>query len=89
MFLPFVNGTNFEARNVPLAGGANTITAIVEDLTGMTNAASITVTGITNADGSLNDPVQLLATPVAGFAPLVGRISNHQQRAGNHAAGTL
>ncbi len=66
----FVNGANFEARNVPLAGGANNITAVLEDLTGTTNAASIIVTGITNADGSLNDPVQLQATPVAGFAPL-------------------
>jgi hypothetical protein len=39
-------------------------------LLAMTNAVAITVTGITNADGSLNDPVQLEATPVAGFAPL-------------------
>ena len=68
--LAFVNGTNFEALNVPLDGGANVITALIEDLTGTTNAASITVTGITNADGSLNDPVQLQATPIAGFASL-------------------
>jgi hypothetical protein len=32
----------------------------------MTNAISITVTGITNADGSMNNPVQLQATPIAG-----------------------
>ena len=68
--LAFVNGANFEALNVPLDAGVNTITAIVEDLTGMTNAVSITVTGTTNADGSMNNPVQLQATPVAGFAPL-------------------
>ena len=68
--LAFVNGTNFEALIVPLAAGTNIITAVIEDLTGMTNAASITVTGITNADGSMNNPVQLQATPVAGFAPL-------------------
>ncbi len=68
--LAFVSGTNFEARNVSLDAGANTITAIIEDLTGMTNAASINVTGITNADGTLNSPVQLQAIPVAGFAPL-------------------
>ena len=68
--LAFVNGTNFEARNVPLTGGANILTAIIEDLTGMTNAVSITVIGITNSDGSMNNPVQLLTTPVAGFAPL-------------------
>jgi hypothetical protein len=68
--LAFVNGANFEALNVPLDAGANTITAIIEDLTGMTNAASVTVTGTTNADGSMNNPVQLQATPIAGFAPL-------------------
>ncbi len=68
--LAFVNGTNFEARNVPLAAGPNTITAVIEDLTGTTNAASITVIGTTNSDGSMNSPVQLQATPVAGFAPL-------------------
>ena len=66
----FVNGTNFEALNVTLAGGANTITAVIEDLTGVTNAFSINVTGLTNSDGSMNSPVQLQATPVAGFAPL-------------------
>jgi hypothetical protein len=81
----FVNGTSFEARNVPLAGGANILTAIVEDLTGMTNAASITVTGDTNPDGSLNDPVQLVATPVAGFAPLTVTF----QITNNAAPGTL
>jgi hypothetical protein len=53
--------THFEALNVPLIGGTNVITAVIEDLTGMTNAVSITVTGITNADGSMNNPVQLQA----------------------------
>jgi len=42
----------------------------LEGLTGTTNAASISMTGTTNLDGSLNDPVQLCATPVAGFEPL-------------------
>jgi hypothetical protein len=68
--LAFVNGTNFEAVNVPLAGGSNTITAVIEDLTGATNTASINVTGLTNSDGSMNEPVLLQASPVAGFAPL-------------------
>jgi hypothetical protein len=68
--LAFVNGTNFEALNVPLDAGANIITAIVEDLTGDTNVSSINVIGMTNLDGSMNNPVQLQATPVAGFAPL-------------------
>ena len=68
--LAFVNGTNFEALNVPLAAGPNIISAVIEDLTDETNTASITITGLTNADGSMNEPVQLQATPVAGFAPL-------------------
>jgi sugar lactone lactonase YvrE len=68
--LAFVNGANFEALNVPLDAGTNTITAIIEDLTGDTNTSSITIIGTTNADGSLNAPVQFQATPVAGFAPL-------------------
>jgi hypothetical protein len=66
----FVNGTNFEALNVPLGAGTNIITATVEDLNGSTNTSSINVIGITNSDGSMNDPVQFQATPVAGFAPL-------------------
>lgn len=80
--LAYVNGTNFEVRNVPLDAGTNIITAVVEDLTGMTNAASITVTATTNVDGSLNDPVQLSATPVAGFAPLSVTFSNQANALG-------
>jgi hypothetical protein len=68
--LAFVNGTNFEAVNVPLIAGTNTITAVIEDLTGDTNTSSINIIGFTNSDGSMNDPVDLQATPVAGFAPL-------------------
>jgi len=34
--LAFVNGNNFDALNVPLAPGGNTITAIAEDLAGNT-----------------------------------------------------
>ena len=66
----FVNGTNFEAVNVPLAPGSNGITAVIENLTGITNAFSINVVGVTNSDGSMSSPVQLQAAPVAGFAPL-------------------
>jgi len=72
----FVNGTNFEAVNVPLTGGPNTITAVIEDLNGDTNSASINITGTTNSDGSMNNPVQLSAAPVAGFAPLAVTFSN-------------
>jgi len=68
--LAFVNGTNFEALNVPLNAGTNIITAIIEDLNGSTNISSINIPTTTNVDSSLNNPVQLQATPVAGFAPL-------------------
>jgi DNA-binding beta-propeller fold protein YncE len=69
--LAFVSGTNYEALNVPLAGGTNMISAVVEDLTGATNMSSIVIIGVTNSDGSMNDPVDLQATPIAGFAPLL------------------
>ena len=65
-----MNGTNFEALNVPLLGGTNIITAVIQDLTENTNYVSINIVGLTNADGSLNNPVELQATPTAGFAPL-------------------
>lgn len=69
--LAFVKGTNFEALNVPVDGGTNFIIATVENLTGVTNADAILVNGVTNLNGSLNNPVTLAATPVAGFAPLM------------------
>lgn len=66
----FIHGTNFNALNVPLDTGTNLLTAIVENQAGVTNTAFIGIFTTTNADGSLNNPVQLQATPVAGFAPL-------------------
>lgn len=68
--LAFVNGANFEAVNVPLDGGTNAILALIENLNGETNYSLITLTGNTNMDGSMNSPVQLSATPVAGVVPL-------------------
>ena len=67
--LAFIKGTNFEAVNVPLNDGANLITATLFDSTMLTNVSSINITTTTNSDGSLNNPVQLQATPVAGFNP--------------------
>jgi len=67
--LAFISGTNFDAINVPLNPGSNAVTAVIEDLGDATNAATINIMGLTNSDGSMNDPVDLLATPVAGFAP--------------------
>jgi hypothetical protein len=68
--LVFINGTNFEALNVPLAGSTNTIIATIQDFNGDTNTATIYVVGVTNSDGSLNDPIELSATNVGGFYPL-------------------
>ncbi len=65
--LAFITGPgNFEARNVFLPQGANTITALAEDISGNTNAYTISVTG----SATPVDPVQLTVTPVAGFKPL-------------------
>ncbi len=80
----FISGTNFDALNVPLVGGSNTLTATAEEHAGGTATASITVTALTNVDGTLNDPVQLGATPVGGFAPLAVIF-----QATNNAPGTL
>lgn len=68
--LAFVHGNSFEALNVPLDVGTNTVRAIAENLTGATNTALIKIITTTNANGSLNNPVQLQATPIAGFSPL-------------------
>ena len=66
----FLNGTNFEAVNVSLAPGINLLTASAENWNGSIAYVSITVFAQTNADGSLNNPVSLQATPVGGFVPL-------------------
>jgi len=66
----FLNGTNFLALNVPLSAGSNIVTAIGEDLAGNIGTASITIIGLTNTDGTLNEAVQLTATPVGGITPL-------------------
>ena len=66
----FIHGTNFNALNVPLDGGTNTLTATVANLAGVTGTALVSIITITNDDGSLNNPVQLQATPVAGFSPM-------------------
>jgi alpha-tubulin suppressor-like RCC1 family protein len=79
----FVNGTNFEALNVPLAAGNNAITAVVENTTGLTNSASINIVGLVNADGSMNSPVRLQASPVAGFAPLAVTFTAQGNAPGN------
>jgi len=64
-FTDSASGT-FEARNVFLPEGANTITAIIEDIAGNTNAATITA----NGSATPSNPVELTVTPVAGFVSL-------------------
>jgi DNA-binding beta-propeller fold protein YncE len=64
--LAFVSGSSWEALNVPLSEGQNTITATAEDVAGNSASASVNVTGV----APLVDPVQLTGTPVGGFAPL-------------------
>jgi DNA-binding beta-propeller fold protein YncE len=66
----FVSGTNFTALNVALNPGTNTIAAVAEDLAGNLGSNSIVAIGVTNSDGSMNDPVQIQATPIVGFSPL-------------------
>jgi alpha-tubulin suppressor-like RCC1 family protein/sugar lactone lactonase YvrE len=81
----FVSGTNFGSLNVPLNPGTNVITAVAVDLAGNFGSNSIVVVGLTNADGSMNTPVQLQATPIAGFVPLAVSF----QITSNAAPGTL
>lgn len=66
----FINDTNFIALNVPLDSGTNVIQAVAEDLAENFATNSITVIALTNSDGSVNDPIQLQATPTVGFSPL-------------------
>ena len=62
----FINGSSWTALNVPLALGANTITATAQDIAGNTGQATMTIYGAANP----LDPVQLSAAPIGGFAPL-------------------
>ena len=74
--IAFITGSGtFEARNVPLDVGANTITATAEDIAGNTTTATINVTG----SATLLDPVQLAVAPIAGFDPLTVSFSIVQQ----------
>lgn len=61
-----VTGNSFEARSVPLAAGANTVTAIATDIFGHIASSSIIIT-----QGSAPvDPVTLQANSTSGFGPL-------------------
>ena len=61
--LAFIGSGTFEALNIPLAEGANTITATAEDIAGNETSESISVTG----GSSPVAPVKLGASRVGGF----------------------
>lgn len=63
----YIRGGNFEAPNIPLAYGSNTLTATVTDVLDRTASASITVTGPTT--GTVTS-VTATATPSSGNTPL-------------------
>jgi len=65
-----VNGKTFEARNVFLVPGTNTILAIAEDLAGNMGTNTITLMGPTDTNTAQTLPVQVQITPGGGFAPL-------------------
>lgn len=65
-----ITGQSFEARNIWLQPGTNTITVAIEDIDGNTNATTLTVMGPANADTPPILPVQIKITPDWGFAPL-------------------
>ena len=61
-----VSGNSFEARNVPLQAGANSVTAVATDIFGHIGSASITTT----RGSAPVDPVTLQASSTSGFGPL-------------------
>ncbi len=61
-----VTGNSFEARNVALAPGANTITAIATDIFGHIGSASISIT----QGAAPANPVALQVDSTSGFGPL-------------------
>ena len=86
--LAFINGTNFEAVNVPLNDGANLITATLFDSTMLTNVSSINITTTSNSDGSLNSPVQLRATTrLPALIPPHSGLSTSNQHPRRHPGG--
>ena len=67
-----ISGNTFEARNVFLNPGTNTIVAVAEDLAGNAGTNTITIAGPTNINLQTAPvfPVKLDITPAGGFAPL-------------------
>ena len=65
-----IRGNTFEARNVFLAQGTNTIIAVAEDLAGNTSTNSIVIIGPTDTNTAQTVPVQIQTSTSGGFMPL-------------------
>ena len=72
-----VSRNKFEARNVFLRPGANTISAVAEDIAGNTGTNTITIIGPTDTNIARMLPVGVQITPSGGFAPLAVTFTVH------------
>ena len=66
----FIESNKFEARNVFLSPGTNTVSAVAEDMAGNTSTNTITIIGPTDTNLAQTFPVEVRATPRGGFVPL-------------------
>lgn len=65
-----ISGNTFEARNVFLVSGTNTIIAVAEDMAGNTGTNTITIMGPTDTNTAQTFPVQIQTSNSSGFMPL-------------------
>ena len=65
-----INGDTFEARNIFLTQGTNTIIAVAEDMAGNTSTNSIVIMGPTDTNTAQTFPVQIQTSTSGGFVPL-------------------
>lgn len=69
-FPAFTMSNTFEVPYVFLEPGTNVISAVAEDLAGNATTNSIVIMGPADTNVYAIDPVQLIAEPAGGFAPL-------------------
>jgi len=65
-----LNANAFEARNIFLMQGTNTIIALAEDIAGNMSTNSIIIMGPTDTNTAQTFPVQIQTSTSGGFAPL-------------------
>ena len=65
-----IAGNTFEARNVFLGQGTNTIAAIIKDVAGNMSTNSIIIMGPTDTNTAQTFPVQIQTSTSGGFVPL-------------------